>query len=208
MFVNWASAGAVCTLALILFKSRNVRALWIALVIIVTFSSVGCVDTATELTWVRAQGGVVQDDAHLRRAQAACSLLGPAADRTVHVHVLHSDAVGAYGWPNGNLFVTRGLVDLLNDQELAAAIAHEMGHLLNDGHLHTVVSLRGCCVSPDAEARADSIGERLLHERGIGRGAMISMLNKVRSSPGVPLSCQQGIGRRIELLTEHPESNR
>jgi len=126
----------------------------------------------------------------------------------VHVNVLDSDAVGAYGWPDGNLFVTRGLVDLVSDQELAAAIAHEMGHLLNDGHLHTVVSLRGCCVSPDAEARADSIGVRLLDERGIGRGAMISMLNKVRSSPGVPPSCQQGIGRRIELLTERPEPNR
>ena len=98
-------------------------------------------------------------------------------------------------------------MDLLNDQELAAAIAHEMGHLLNDGHLHTVVSLRGCCVSPDAEARADSIGVRLLSERGIGRAAMISMLTKVRSSPGVPPSCQQRIGQRIELLTENPETH-
>lgn len=167
----------------------------------------GCASTASQLTWVRAQGGIVQD-ARLERAQAACSLVGQAADRTVHVNVLDSDAVGAYGWPDGNLFVTRGLVDLVSDQELAAAIAHEMGHLLNDGHLHTVVSLRGCCVSPDAEARADSIGVRLLDERGIGRGAMISMLNKVRSSPGVPPSCQQGIGRRIELLTERPEPNR
>lgn len=136
----------------------------------------------------------------------ACSLLVSSADRTVHVQVLDSSTVGAYGWPNGNLFVTRGLVDLLSDQELAAAIAHEMGHLLNDGHLHTVVSLRGCCVSPDVEARADSIGVRLLAGHAIGREAMISMLNKVRLSSGVPSLCQQRIGQRIELLTEQGNS--
>lgn len=124
----------------------------------------------------------------------------------MHVQVLDSDGVCAYGWPNGNLFVTRGLVDLLSDQELAAAIAHEMGHLLNDGHLHTLVSLRGCCVSPDIEARADSIGVRLLAEHAIGREAMISMLNKVRRSSGVPSLCQQRIGQRIELLTEQATS--
>lgn len=181
------------------------RAAFVTFVLIVTVSTLGCGSTATQVSWVRNQGGVIQD-VRLNRAQAACSLLGPSAVRTVHVQVLDTNLVGAYGWPNGNLFVTRGLVDLLSDQELAAAIAHEMGHLLNDGHLHTVVSLRGCCVSPDAEARADSIGVRLLGERGIGRATMISMLNKVRSSPGVPPSCQQGIGQRIELLTENPET--
>jgi predicted Zn-dependent protease len=197
---------AVCTLALILFKGLDVRALGVTLVIFVGLSSLGCGSTPSQSTWVFAQGGIVQDT-RLNRAQAAFSLLGPAADKTVRIHVLDNDAVGAYGWPNGNLFVTRGLVDLLSDQELVAAIAHEMGHLLNEGHLHTVVSLRGCSVSSDAEARADSIGVRLLDECGIGRGAMISMLNKVRLSPGMPSSCEQGIGRRIELLTENSESN-
>ena len=182
------------------------RAVSLTLAFIATASTLGCGSAASQLSWVRAQGGVIQD-AHLNRAQVACSiLLGSSADRAVHIHVLDSDSVGAYGWPNGNLFVTRGLVDLLSEEELAAAIAHEMGHLLNDGHLHTVVSLRGCCVSPDVEVRADAIGVRLLHERGISRATMISMLNKVRSSPGVPFSCQQGIGQRIELLTENPET--
>ena len=123
------------------------------------------------------------------------------------MHVVDSNTVGAYGWPDGNLFVTRGLVDRLSDRELAAAIAHEMGHLLNDGHLYTVVSLRGCCVSPDAEARADAIGVRLLASRGIGRDAMTSMLNKVRASPDLPPSCGEAIGRRIELLTDLAATN-
>ena len=156
---------------------------------------------------MRAQGGTVHD-ARLDRARSAYALLGSSTDKPVQVHVLDSDSVCAYGWPDGNLFVTRGLVDRLTDQELAAAIAHEMGHLLNDGHLHTFVSLRGCCISPDIESRADSIGVRLLAEHGIGRGVMVSMLNKVRSSPGVPASCQRGIGQRVELLTENPVTPR
>ena len=203
---NWACVGRFPALALKLFKPCVLRAVPLTLAFIATVSTLGCGSATSQLSWVRAQGGVIQDG-RLHRAQAACSLLiGSSADRTVHIHVLDTESVGAYGWPNGNVFVTRGLVDLLSDQELAAAIAHEMAHLLNDGHLHTVVSLRGCCVSPDVEVRADAIGVRLLHERGISRATMISMLNKVRSSPGLPSSCQRGIGQRIELLTETPET--
>ena len=53
-------------------------------------------------------------------------------------------AVTAYGWRGGNLFLTRGLVDVMDDDELAAAVAHELGHLLGDGHVHSMTSLRGC----------------------------------------------------------------
>jgi len=180
------------------------RATGAILAILITSSVVGCGSAETESAWASAQGGVVRGDP---RVQAACSLLGTSLKSAVHVHVLDSAIVCAYGWPDGNLFVTRGLVELLNDQELAAAIAHEMGHLLNDGHLHTVVNLRGCCVSPDVEARADAIGVRLLNQRGIDCKAMISMLEKVKSSPGVPPSCQTAISHRIELLNEVPRPN-
>lgn len=182
------------------------RAITFSFVILLTLFTVGCGNAASELAWVRSQGGVV-GDSRLNRAQAACALLGSSTDRTLQVHVLDSASVGAYGWPNGNLFVTRGLVDMLTDDELAATIADELGHLLNDGHLHTVVSLRGCCVNADNEARADSIGVRLLAEHGIGCEAMTSMLIKVRSSAAVSPLCQRRIGQRIELLTEKAHSN-
>lgn len=170
------------------------------------FLAIGCGSAASESAWAQAQGGVIAGDL-ANRAEAASAVLGLRAGRTVRVHVLDSETIGAYGWPEGDLFVTRGLVDRLSDRELAAAIAHEMGHLLNDGHLHTVVSLRGCCVSPDAEARADAIGVRLLASRGIGCDAMISMLNKVRASPGLSPSCQEGIGHRVELLSQLAATN-
>jgi len=183
------------------------RAIGVSLVSVLTLSTLGCGNKASEMAWVRSHGGVV-DDARLNRAQAACAVLSSSADKAIRVHVLDSDSVGAFGWPDGNLFITRGLVDLLTDHEVAAAVAHEMGHLFNDGHLHTVVSLRGCCINADVEARADSIGVRLLAQHGIGREAMTSMLNKVRSAPGMPPLCQQGIEERIELLTDNTKSNR
>jgi Zn-dependent protease with chaperone function len=184
------------------------RVIGLTLVILgVTFSAVGCGTMAPESAWVRAQGGVVRGVC-LDRARQACAHFGLSGDRTVRVHVLGSDSIGAYGWADGNVFITRGLVDLLSDRELAAAIAHEMGHLLNDGHLHTVVSLRGCGVSPDAEARADAIGVRLLAGRGIGRDAMVSMLTKVRSTLGASPTCRQRIEQRIELLTDRSRSDR
>ena len=183
------------------------RAFGFTLVIIgLTFSAIGCGSMADESAWVRAQGSVARGT-RLDRARQACAIIGLSADRAVRVHVLGSDSIGAYGWPDGNLFVTRGLVDLLNDQELAAAVAHEMGHLLHDGHLHTVVSLRGCCVSPDVEARADAIGVRLLAGRGIGPGAMVSMLTKVCSTLDTSPTCQQRIAERIKLLTDRSLSD-
>lgn len=151
-------------------------------------------------TWVKAQGGLVSDS-YQRRAEAASALLGRQVEGRSQVYALNSDSVGAYSWPDGSIFVTRGLMDLLNDQELAAAIAHEMGHLLNDGHLHAVASLRGCCVSPDAEVRADATGMELLRIRRISANAMVTMLQKVRASLPASSSCQQAIATRIEALS-------
>jgi len=168
--------------------------------------SLGCGAVGEQSTWVKAQGGLVSDS-YQRRAEAASALLGRPVEGRPQVYALNSRLVGAYSWPDGNIFVTRGLVDLLNDQELAAAIAHEMGHLLNDGHLHAVASLRGCCVSPDAEARADATGMELLRSRGISANAMVTMLQKVRASLPAPSSCQHAITARIELLSSPADVN-
>ena len=168
--------------------------------------SLGCGSIGDQSTWVKAQGGLVSDS-HQRRAEAACALLGRPVEGRPQVYALNSDSVGAYSWPNGNIFVTRGLVDLLNDQELAAAIAHEMGHLLNDGHLHAVASLRGCCVSPDAEVRADATGMELLRSRGISATSMVTMLQKVRASLPASSSCRDAIKARIELLSSQAGGN-
>lgn len=176
--------------------------MWIKLRIALLLGAVvtgGCGGTTPQATWVSAQGGVIQGTRH-SRAEAALVRLGSPGGRAVHVNVLDSDAVGAFAWPSGTVFVTRGLIDLVDDRELAAAIAHEVGHLLDDGHLQTVVGLRGCRDNPDREARADAIGVRLLVARGIDPNAMISMLGKVRAATSVPPSCRPAISHRLELL--------
>jgi predicted Zn-dependent protease len=47
------------------------------------------------------------------------------------VTILNSPAVNAFALPNGQLYVTRGLLALANDKaELASVLAHEMGHVI------------------------------------------------------------------------------
>src|SRR6516225_1725772 len=47
------------------------------------------------------------------------------------VTVLNSQSVNAFALPTGQLYVTRGLIALANDDsELASVLAHEMGHVL------------------------------------------------------------------------------
>src|SRR4029453_9059855 len=44
--------------------------------------------------------------------------------------ILNSPAINAFALPNGQLYVTRGLVALANDtSELASVLSHEMAHV-------------------------------------------------------------------------------
>src|SRR6185503_9850263 len=52
-------------------------------------------------------------------------------DLTYKVTILNSPAINAFALPNGQLYVTRGLIALANDEaELASVRAHEMGHVI------------------------------------------------------------------------------
>jgi predicted Zn-dependent protease len=68
-------------------------------------------------------------------------LIGHTVDRLVaasekpdlryKVTLLNSPSVNAFALPNGQLYVTRGLLALANDtSELASVLAHEMGHVI------------------------------------------------------------------------------
>ena len=43
--------------------------------------------------------------------------------------VTHQAFVNAFAYPGGRIFVTRGLLDMTTDEELAAVIGHEIGHV-------------------------------------------------------------------------------
>lgn len=52
-------------------------------------------------------------------------------DLKYKVTILNSPAINAFALPNGDLYMTRGLLALANDKaELASVLAHEMGHVI------------------------------------------------------------------------------
>jgi len=56
--------------------------------------------------------------------------------------VLRSDAVNAFATPGGNIFITDGLLHLLNSEaELAAVISHEVAHVIKKHHIKAMSSL-------------------------------------------------------------------
>ena len=78
-------------------------------------------------------GGEYSDPKLERRVAKVAGSLTVAAgnpDQTYQITILNSPNVNAFALPGGFLYVTRGLLALANDSaELAAVIAHEMGHV-------------------------------------------------------------------------------
>lgn len=92
----------------------------------------------------------------------------------VELGLSHRPGVGAWSWRSGRIRLTRGLVDLVDDDQLAAALAHEAGHLEGDGR-HDGAGLQDT-TDAAVEARADRLGCRRLAARGIAPRAMIRLL--------------------------------
>ncbi len=81
-----------------------------------------------------AYGGVYNDQRLQSLIEHTVERLVAASDRPelrYKVTVLNSQSVNAFALPSGQLYVTRGLIALANDDsELASVLAHEMGHVL------------------------------------------------------------------------------
>jgi predicted Zn-dependent protease len=153
--------------------------------------------------WLAEHGGTLPARSNPRqvRADAALARLVRAQpEMHATVKVLASETIGAYSWPNGQIFVTAGLIDHVTQDELEAALAHELGHLIGDGHVRVVASLRGCDQDRDAEARADAVGVQVLQLQGLQAESMIALLEKVRASTSLSQQCQHAIDGRIQLL--------
>ena len=135
----------------------------------------------------------------MRANHIAQGLVRGILNKPVTVHVLASREVTAYSFPSGDIFLTAAYIDRANDGEVAAAIAHELGHLLSNGRVTGPVALREKNQDPNAEARADAVGCEILRLRGIPDSAMINALELVASHDDSQRA-NDDLLRRIEIL--------
>jgi predicted Zn-dependent protease len=81
-----------------------------------------------------AYGGVYNDPRLQGMIEQTVERLVAASERPeLHykVTMLNSQSINAFALPTGQLYVTRGLIALANDEaELASVLAHEMGHVV------------------------------------------------------------------------------
>ncbi|HEY2528635.1 MAG TPA: M48 family metalloprotease [Xanthobacteraceae bacterium] len=79
-------------------------------------------------------GGVYDDPRLQATVEKTVDRLVAASERPdlqYKVTILNSASVNAFALPTGQLYVTRGLIALANDEsELASVLAHEMGHVI------------------------------------------------------------------------------
>src|SRR6476620_2668592 len=91
--------------------------------------------TQREHARILASYGGEYDNPHLRAMiEKTVDRLVAASERPdlrYQVTILNSPAINAFALPNGQLYVTRGLIALANDNsELASVLSHEMAHVI------------------------------------------------------------------------------
>ena len=92
-------------------------------------------------------GGEYRAPAVERYLNTVLAKLAAASDspgEAYRVTILNTPAVNAFALPSGNLYITRGLLALASDtSEVAAVMAHEIGHVTARHALHARARRRG-----------------------------------------------------------------
>lgn len=168
-----------CAAARVLHRPGGVRSALSLLPLLLTMAcaSMPAGEAPAWRAWSLRHGGVLAPEDAARayaRAESALARIAPACDCAhLVVRVLDQDEAAAFAFRDGSLFVTRELTELLDEGELAAAIAHEVGHLTGQGdHL------------PDREAEqlADRIGADVLRASGLPPESMTRMLRRLAAA--------------------------
>jgi predicted Zn-dependent protease len=124
------------------------------------------------------------DEPRLERVQRLGASLAPEGT-AIQFGLSSRRGLAAFAWPDGSVLVTRALADLLDDDQLAAALAHEIGHLVDGGHLASMpAALAGRPADDDAERHADRTGCALLAAHGRSPAAMQRMLETLAAALG------------------------
>lgn len=152
-------------------------------------------------SWTKRQGGISAGDKSIpltgavERLQIACPLI------KLHVHVLEKNDLSAYVWPDGHIYVSRELAARATEEQLAAAMAHEIGHLLDKQNTPPPSALAPHFTAEDLrEYRADQLGRALLVKAGYSDKHMASLLRLIQADPtNSPELCAR-IARRLDRL--------
>jgi predicted Zn-dependent protease len=123
------------------------------------------------------KGGVVRNDvaeARMYRVGRYLAEASPAIRRTYAFQLLNSDDLNALSLPCGRIYLTRELyVRLETEDQLAAVLAHEMGHI------HARDHYRPASTKPaevlDRELKADARALSYLRSAGYSPLAMITI---------------------------------
>lgn len=185
-----------------------ILAILVVLSTIAGCSTPGGAGSAMVSAWACQQGGEIREP-HFDRMLAACESVLNAVDqdgKAIRLHVIASDAATAYAWPSGDVYLSCGLVDLLSDDEIAAVVAHELGHLVGDGHLSSPATLDGSrgatgyALSGDEEHRADLVGCKILACCRIRPDAMARMLRRVHDAQPAQSTIRAMMRQRLNAL--------
>jgi predicted Zn-dependent protease len=160
--------------------------------------------------WAAQQGGIeCLDSARQQRLERVARPLLAAYGRGVTLHVLASDHACAYAWPGGDVFVTRRLTEILDDNELAAAVAHELGHLMSDPRKPSAAAATlAPAADDDQERQADARGAALLKRAGLPAAAMTQMLESVANRGGLDLAERRALAERAKVRQSSTPASR
>jgi predicted Zn-dependent protease len=130
-----------------------------------------------------------------------------------HFYILNEKEVNAFALPGGYIFVNKGLIDKMNEDELAFVLGHEIGHVAARHSLKRLQSSLGINLllsialggsdydavrqaaqivysigesgySRQDELLADSLGTKYIYRAGYNPYAGVSALQKLKSEGG------------------------
>jgi predicted Zn-dependent protease len=183
-----------------------------------------------------AYGGAYEDPRLHAKLASIVSRLVAASDRpdlSYKITILNSPAVNAFALPNGQLYVTRGLLGLANDSaEFASVMSHELAHviarhaatreeqarktelisnvndLLSDPQIGAMALARSkialASFSRTQEFEADAIGVGIASRAGFDPFGASRLLSSMGRNAELYAASHGGDARSLDFLSSHP----
>jgi predicted Zn-dependent protease len=184
-------------------------------------------------------GGVYQDaklEALITRVVEQLVAASERPDLRYRVTILNSPSVNAFALPNGQLYVTRGLLALASDNaELASVLSHEMAHVIarhaairedqarqaalvsrvatdvfNDPQMSAMTLAKSKLAlagfSRSQELEADGIGVGIAARAGYDPHGAVRFLSAMGRNAGMRTASSSVDPRLLDFLSSHPST--